>query len=526
MNDNQAEPLGFTAPPLPAPRSSELLRAPADGVTVRMYRQGLGDCFLLALPTSDPGQSYYVLIDCGVLQGAPNGAANLNTVARDIQAATGGQIHLLVATHRHADHISGFSLAKDVFTGMTIHNLWLGWAENPADPQYKALWERSNQALAALRRAVQAQPAAMAGVSGVLDFAGDQWIAGELGALGSDPMEPVRSLLKSGAMPEYRCPGEGPLALPAVAGRAAAEGVRLYVFGPPTSLAALGQMDPAGGTNETYLARGLPNEITAFLAAATDLQAALSDDERAARERSFPFQAGLRIPREEAREEEFFRRRYGFDESGAAHPVPGKAGARDGEAGEAWRRIDEDWLSSSEELALQLDNCINNTSLVLAMELVKTGRVLLFAADAQVGNWLSWAELPDFALPEGGTVGIRDLLKRTVFYKVGHHGSHNATGRALDDNTPWGLELMTSPDLVAMIPVDEAFANQVKHWPMPWPKLYERLGEVTKGRILRLDHGAPENAQPDAEWQAFMGQVEVTPLYVQYTVSEPRPHPS
>ena len=97
---------------------------------------------------------------------------------------------------------------------------------------------------------------------------------------------------------------------------------------------------------------------------------------------------------------------------------------------------------------------------------------------------------------------MNDLLKRTVLYKVGHHGSHNATGRSLADNKPWGLELMSSPELVAMLPVDETFANQVKHWAMPWPKLLDRLTQLTHGRVLRLDHGAPENPQPDGAWAA------------------------
>ena len=512
MNDNTSNPLSFDAPPpLPAPASAELLRAPASGVTVRMYRQGLGDCFLLAFPTANAEQSYYVLIDCGVLQGAPNGSANLNTVARDIQAATGGQIHLLVVTHRHADHISGFQLAHEVFAGMTIHNMWLSWAENPMDPTAQALWHSSNQALTALRRAVQAQPEALAHVAGVLDFIGD------LGATGRDPLQSVRSLLTNGRSPEYRRPGEGPLPLPRAEDCAAAQGARLYVLGPPTSLQALGQMDPSSGTNETYLAGGLPNEVLAFELAALDPKVDdLSDNERMARERTFPFQAALRIPRDEARSYEFFRKRYGFDETPSGQPAAGKT-----EEGEAWRRIDEEWLSSSEELALQLDNCINNTSLVLAIELIKTGRVLLFAADAQVGNWLSWAALPDFSTPgDNGSVGVNDLLNRTVLYKVGHHGSHNATGRSLADDKPWGLELMSSPELVAMLPVDEKFANQVKHWAMPWPKLLDRLTQLARGRILRLDQGAPQNQQPDGAWAGFTSKVVTTPLYVQYTVQE------
>jgi hypothetical protein len=60
---------------------------------------------------------------------------------------------------------------------------------------------------------------------------------------------------------------------------------------------------------------------------------------------------------------------------------------------QSWRRIDSDWLGLSADLAMQLDNRTNNTSLVLAFEFVKSGRVLLFAADAQVGSWLSWQNL-------------------------------------------------------------------------------------------------------------------------------------
>lgn len=49
------------------------------------------------------------------------------------------------------------------------------------------------------------------------------------------------------------------------------------------------------------------------------------------------------------------------------------------------------------------------------------GDVLRFAADAQVDNWLSWQDL---AWSVGGrAVTGPELLGRTNFYKVGHHGS-------------------------------------------------------------------------------------------------------
>jgi hypothetical protein len=102
--------------------------------------------------------------------------------------------------------------------------------------------------------------------------------------------------------------------------------------------------------------------------------------------------------------------------------------------------IDTDWLHSFSRLALQVDRVINNTSLVLAFRL-PDGRVLLFAADAQVGNWLSWHDIrpEDWRRPDGGQVisgRSAELLARTVVYKVGHHGSHNATLKAK------GMELM------------------------------------------------------------------------------------
>jgi hypothetical protein len=45
--------------------------------------------------------------------------------------------------------------------------------------------------------------------------------------------------------------------------------------------------------------------------------------------------------------------------------------------------------------------------------------VLLFPGDAQWGTWNAALQNEDW----------RALLRRTTFYKVGHHGSHNATPR-------------------------------------------------------------------------------------------------
>ena len=113
--------------------------------------------------------------------------------------------------------------------------------------------------------------------------------------------------------------------------------------------------------------------------------------------------------------------------------------------------------------------------------------MLLFAADAQVGNWLSWHDVifPKAGAESGQTITGADLLRRTVLYKVGHHGSHNATLREK------GLEMMQNAELVAMIPVDEGQAK-AKRWAMPFGPLLDRLEMKTRGRIIRADSGLPD----------------------------------
>src|SRR5262245_29515980 len=88
------------APKASLPKNPRAGRAAA--VTIRMYRQGLGDCFLLRFPAAKRGaKPVYVMIDCGVFQGTDNEAQRLTQVANDIKQTTGGRIDLLVVTHEH-----------------------------------------------------------------------------------------------------------------------------------------------------------------------------------------------------------------------------------------------------------------------------------------------------------------------------------------------------------------------------------------------------------------------------------------
>ena len=96
-------------------------------VRIRMYRQGLGDCFLV---TFDVGRDErHMLIDCGTL-GAQTTKVKLAEVVTDIRAVTGDHLHVLVATHEHLDHVSGFRSLRDEFGHMTVDHVWLAWTEN------------------------------------------------------------------------------------------------------------------------------------------------------------------------------------------------------------------------------------------------------------------------------------------------------------------------------------------------------------------------------------------------------------
>ena len=183
------------------------------------------------------------------------------------------------------------------------------------------------------------------------------------------------------------------------------------------------------------------------------------------------------------------------------------------EASQAWRTIDTDWLRAFGQLALDLDSDTNNTSLVLAFEFVDTREVLLFVGDAQVGNWQSWAKVKYNVPGTSKPMAAHDLLARTVFYKVGHHCSHNATLKK------GGLELMQDEDLVAFIPLDKTTAkaqgkkdeNGVpKGWDMPAGPLFKALKKRAGERVVISD--VKEKLTP----AAVKAGVVATDTYIDY----------
>jgi hypothetical protein len=457
-----------------------------------------------------------MLIDCGVILGTADAASQMRKVVQDVIATTGGTVDLAVGTHQHWDHLSGFLQASDLFSQdgkeqpgkLRIRNLWLAWTEDPGNSLANDLRARRGQRLQALGAAVQqlrgmastaereqalgasAGPLqAAAGlaepIEGLLGFFG---ASGAGGTGGSNDTQAALDALRGYAEtpPRFCHPTDPPITLPEV------PGVRFYVLGPPEDRKLLLQSDPSKSHPEVYESSRSALDAESAFAAALGGAADPSLGEL-----SLPFDRRYQLSVEQAKQERFFQRHY-FAEDQVSD-------FKD----QSWRWIDADWLTGASQLALQLDSDTNNTSLALAIELTGSGKVLLFPADAQVGNWLSWDKLAwTVRTAEGKDQPVKaaELLGRTVLYKVGHHGSHNATLREQ------GLERMTSDALTALIPVNHAMAVK-KRWNMPFPPLLQRLKEKTKGRILQVDdetriedRKAPDGV-PDPIWQDFRTRV-------------------
>jgi hypothetical protein len=486
---------------------------------IRMYRGILGDCFLVRPTVVDHAgeKTKAILIDCGVLQNVAAGAEiieqlseavvskigggrlaaiiagpkQISAIAKDVLNAVNGRIDLLVITHEHFDHLSGFAVEKAGFLAkeLTIDRLWMAWTEDPKDAQANVLRARFRQAKQALAAAVALAaklgvdaPSSLQNAAALAAFSGPTDLPG-LAASGQLSTADIIKMLKDKAGAEatsYLEPGQ--------VVELADFGLKAYVLGPPRLETLLRKDSPSSGpTKEVYLTQ---SDLAAAAESAARAQLALNG---AADGAQF---AGDVTP---------FAR---------VHHRPARAPSRNGRAkaekatarflvqdlydepAAQWRRIDSDWTGSIEALALKMDSDTNNTSLALAFEL-PDGQVLLFPGDAQVGNWLSWNNQTYPPKKQEGSdrvpVTAEDLLRRVTFYKAGHHGSHNSTLKAL------GLERMSDPRLTAAIPVVEAVAaiqgkgrtEAGKGWKMPYGPMYQELKSRTRGRIVQGD-GDPE----------------------------------
>lgn len=348
---------------------------PADakvGIRMRMYRVGFGDFFLLSFPSAS-GSPLHVLVDCGV---HAVDLGSINAAIADMAEVTQGNLALVVATHRHADHISGFARGAKTFAGFTVERVWMSWFENPANKE-AASYQRTLTDVAANLQAAFALRAVNPDddyLKMVQNATGDVAAAG--GLTGNQlALNVLHGGFKNRPPIDYYQAGDA-ATLPDSLVEA---GLSVQILGPPVDLDLVKEMD---GKGHQYLA---------------------TNSDGAAPPRRFDpvFETTKdAYPREAF---EFYTPEEIAQEVAAAQPDLAAAKAS------------------------QVDKTINNQSLVILFTF--RGKTLLFAGDAQWGNWQNF--LFGGAFGTAGHDGLSQDAKRILggldVYKVGHHGSTNAT---------------------------------------------------------------------------------------------------
>lgn len=359
---------------------------PSGPPTIRMYNVGFGDCFLLSFPyTNAHGGDRHVLIDFGSFP-MPKGAPKqfMEGIAQDIAAQCSGGRLAVVATHRHADHISGFSTnasgsaSGNIIAALKPDIVVQPWTEHPDAAQ------NAHKAPALRREALQFHRS----LSAMGDFA-----AALVSRLDQLPRFLTRDLRQQLAFT-----GEN-----AIKNKAAVK-----------NLMTMGRRKPryvhAGSTSglETFL----PGVKVHVLGPPT-LDEAPEIDEYAKKSDEYWLRRRRMVERVNPQ-----RGRARAGEPGI-FPRARRRPASRPPAHAAWfiARMRQAYADELLGIVTLLDSVLNNTSIILLFE--TGGQKLLFPGDAQVENW-------GYALREH-----RKLLAGVTLYKVGHHGSLNATPQTL-----------------------------------------------------------------------------------------------
>jgi len=365
----------------------------SNGLRVRMYRVGFGDFFLVTIPTAAGDR--YILIDCGVFKGT-SGTGDLsstNDAVEDLFATTNGQLALVIMTHRHADHIAGFSRAKR-FKDFKVSMVWMPY------------WEQFNDAK---------------------DSPGQLQLA--IGALAQQLAMQFR-----GRSDEVARDAFTKLALATGIDFSAAQKPSKKLAGNAAALDVLKNQFGNNGRNVRYYAAGdipeLPTELVGLSAKILgpppkDAKAfvQLTDFKKGVGQYLDSTEAGdtgamaIRPFRSEWSEDA----RSEYPKDGFGFPIDYRTIAK------SVNDAQPDMLAAA---AAKIDTFLNNQSLVVLFTF--GGKNLLFVGDAQAGNWEDWLyklSAPVNDPTKTGTMLDESLriLQTIDFYKVGHHGSTNAT---------------------------------------------------------------------------------------------------
>ena len=420
-----------------------------------MYRVGFGDFFLLTVPAA--GGPQHILIDCGVH------AANIGSMpacVADLVDVTKRRLALVVVTHDHADHLSGFATHDDVFATFDVGAVWITKRLDPTDASAQAIRHTTRTLAARLRTRLRLRL-----TLDLDDAAADR---------ARQALAKVENALGLGF---GLAGGVNAKALDVVTrGFRNAPPVRYYEAGDTVALpdALLGVVDaqilgPCPGARAAEFAAG-DDRLEQYLAATKH---AIHGKAFAPFDRAWPATAADYPP-------EAFR------------PWPTAA------AMEQTLRT----LQPDAELAAAdaIDRTLNNQSLVILFTC--RGKRMLFVGDAQWGNWSYW-------LYGNAVRGVAPTLSETArailstldFYKVGHHGSANATPAPVVGALGAQCAAMCSTETGYPGP-RRTYGNVDAKTEVPRIALMDALGARTQRKLVRSDWIAAGAAPPSPEARA------------------------
>jgi hypothetical protein len=302
----------------------------ATNVRVRMYRPGFGDCFLVSFGAN--GEEKHVLIDFGAHMHGEIGT--MDGIMENIETTTDKKLALIVSSHAHRDHISGFGKFAARFADFEVEEVWLPWTDNPKNKKaaalqkkHLALYDKLDRHLRVALKATDNDPKFAAALNALNNLRGNE-----------KAMTELRRGFGTGAEARFLKAGDSFTKVAKVAGLSA------DVLSPPEDTTFFSRMDPPA-----------------------DQQFLTSPGFSADALRPFP--------------------NYEIRKRDADYKAIVKDGQPIVAAGEL-KTLEELAEAPADRLALALDSVRNNTSLVILFRF--QGKTLLFPGDAQWGNWQSW----------------------------------------------------------------------------------------------------------------------------------------